>query len=121
MAKNGVEVIILDKMKWLNEIHIEQQMCHSALRNITAQYPLHLRKQTQELQECIKQPYRKFLRADFAVQIIMDCRTIPVVNFKSRLRFNQYDPIMTQEQSRLIKIKSAFSSEEIIFQHNVLG
>ena len=51
----------------------------------------------------------------------MDCRTIPAVNFKSRLEFNKYDSIMTQEQLILTKIKSAFSTEEIIFQHNVLG
>ena len=81
MAKNGVEVKILDKIKWLNERQIEEQMCHSALRNITAQYPLHSRKQRQELQECIKQPCRKFFREDFVVQIIMDCRAIPAVNF----------------------------------------
>ena len=36
----------------------------------------------------------------------MACRTTPAVNFKSKLGFNQYDPILTQE---------------IIFQHNALG
>ena len=51
----------------------------------------------------------------------MDCRTTPAVNFKTRLGFNQQDPIMTMEQSILTKINSAFSTEEIIFQHNVLG
>ena len=51
----------------------------------------------------------------------MDCRTIPAVNFKTKLLFNQHDPIMTQEQSILSKIKSVFSVEEIILQHNVLS
>ena len=41
----------------------------------------------------------------------MDCRTTPAVNFKSRLGFNQHDAIMTQEQSMLTKIKSAFSTD----------
>ena len=51
----------------------------------------------------------------------MDCRTTPAVNFKSKLGFNQHDPIMTQEQSVLIKIKSVFSAESIIFQDSVLS
>ena len=51
----------------------------------------------------------------------MDCRTTPSVDFKTRLGFNQQDPIMTQEQSVLTKIKTGFSTEEISFQHCVLG
>ena len=51
----------------------------------------------------------------------MDCRTAPAVNFKTELGFNQYDPIMAQEQSVLSKIKTIFSAEEILLQHNVLG
>ena len=119
--KNGLEVINFDNKIWLNEKHIEEQLGHSALRNTASQYPSYLRKQRQELQECVKQPCGRLLREDFAVQIIMDCRTTPAVNFKTRLGFNQQDPIMTQEQSVLTKIKSAFSTEEIIFQHRVLG
>ena len=51
----------------------------------------------------------------------MDCRTTPAVSFKHKLAFNQQDPIMTQEQSILTKIRSIFESEKIIFQHCVLG
>ena len=40
----------------------------------------------------------------------MDCRTAPAVYFKIKLGFNQYDPIMTQEQSVLSKIKTIFST-----------
>ena len=29
----------------------------------------------------------------------MDCRTTPAANFKTKLAFNQHDPIMTQEKS----------------------
>ena len=36
--KNGVEVIIFDEEKWLNEKHIEKQ-----LRVVTLQYPEYLR------------------------------------------------------------------------------
>ena len=54
----------------------------------------------------------------------MDFRTTPAVNFtyfKTKLRFNQHDPIMTQEQSILSKIVILFAAEKIILQHNVLG
>ena len=51
----------------------------------------------------------------------MDCRTTSVVNFRTRLGFNQHDPIMTQEQSILSKYVTVFAVEEIILQHNVLG
>ena len=75
-----------------------------------------MRKQRQKLEECDKQPCRTFLREDFAIQIIMDCRSI-----KSKLGLNQHDPVMTQERSILIKIKSVFSADSIIFQHSVLS
>ena len=51
----------------------------------------------------------------------MDCRTIPAVNFKTRLGFNEHDVIMTQKQSILSKIVTLFSAEKINLQHNVLG
>ena len=54
----------------------------------------------------------------------MDFRTTSAVNFtyfKTKLRFNQHDPIMTQEQSILSKIVILFAAEKIILQHNVLG
>ena len=106
----------------MNEKHIEEQLRHSNLPHITGQYSLKLRKQRREVQKGGKyQPCRKFLREDFVIQIMLDCRTTPTVDFKSRLGFNQYDPIMTQEQSILIKIQKVFSAEEIIFQYCVLG
>ena len=114
-------MIISNVIKWLNETHIEKQLGHSALRIITLQYSLKLGKQRQELQDCNKQLCRKFLREDPAIQIIMDCRKIPPINSKTRLGFNQQDPIMTQEQSLLTRIRSVFSVDSIIFQHHVLG
>ena len=88
--------------------HIEEQLDYSTLRTITLQYPKHLKKQRQGLQECVKQPCRKFIIEDFAFQIIMDCRAASSINFKTRLGFNQQYPIMAQEQSVLTKIKTAF-------------
>ena len=45
----------------------------------------------------------------------------PSIDFKNELEINSQDPVMTQEQSILTKIKDSFSTEKIIFQHFVLG
>ena len=75
-AKNGVKVIVFNGIKWLNEKNIEDQLKHSILPAVTLQYSSELRKQRQELQNCGKyQSCRRFLKEDFAIQIIMDCRT----------------------------------------------
>ena len=122
MAKNDVEVIIFNEKKWLNEKHVEVRLQHSNLPHITNQYSSELKNQRQELPNCGKyQPCRKFLREDLAIQVILDCRTTPAVNFRTRLGFNQRDPIMTQEQSILTKIRSMFPNETIKFQYHVLN
>ena len=122
MGGNGVEVIIFNGKKWLNETNTKDQLKHSNLAAVTVQYSSELRKQRQELQDCGNyQLCRRFLEEDFAMQIIMNCRTTPAVNFKTKLGFNQHDPIMTQEQSILSEIGTLFAYEEITPQHNVLG
>ena len=122
MGKNDVEVINFHGKKWLNEKKIQKQLKHSNLPAVKNQYSSELKKQRQEIQGCGNhQPCRRFLEEDFAIQIIMDCRTTPAVRFKAKLGFNQQDPIMTQEQSILSKIVTLFVAEEIILQHNVLG
>ena len=122
MGKNGVEVITFNGKKWLNEKNIKEQLKHSNLEAVTLQYSSELRKQRQELQDCGNyQTCIRILEEDFAMQIIVDCRTTPTVNFKAKLRFNQHDPIMNQEQTTLSKIVISFPTEEIILQHNVLS
>ena len=121
-GKNGVEVIVLNGIKWLNETSIKDQLEHSNLAGVTLQYSSELRKQRQELQDCGKyQPCRRILKEEFAKRIIMDCRTTPAVNFKTKFGFRQHDPIMTQEHSIFPKIVTLFEAKEIILQHNVLG
>ena len=116
MAKNRVEVIIFNGKEWLNEKHIERQLKHSNLPLITRQYSSELRKQRQDLQACSKyQPFRRFLRKDFAIQIITDCRKTPAVNFKAKLGFNQQDPIMTQGQSNCQRSRQYFQPEKYFY------
>ena len=38
-GKNGVEVIAVDNVKWLNEKHLEIRSGHSNLAMITLKYP----------------------------------------------------------------------------------
>ena len=42
--KNGVEVIIFNGKKWLNEKHIKTQLEHANLPAVTLQYSSKLRK-----------------------------------------------------------------------------
>ena len=45
--KNGVEVIIFNGKKWLNETNIKDQLKHSNLAAVTLQYSSERRKQRQ--------------------------------------------------------------------------
>ena len=44
MEKNGVEVIVVDNVNWLNEKHTETKLGHSNLAMMTLKYPKHLKK-----------------------------------------------------------------------------
>ena len=50
----------------------------------------------------------------------MDCRKASAVGFRTRLGFNQHDPIMTNEQSVLTKIMNVFSNEIILLLYHIL-
>ena len=96
--KNSAEVIVFNGKKCLNKTNIKDQIKHSKLALVTLPYSSEVRKQRQELQDCGNyQPCGRIVEEDFAMQIIMDCRTTPAVNFKTKLGFNQHDPIMTQD------------------------
>ena len=111
--KNGVEVVIFEDKKWLNEKHIGTGLGHSNLAMITLKYPKYLRKERQELQNCGKyRSCRRFLKKDFGIQIIIDCSATPAVDFKRILGFKHCDPIMTQEQSVLTKLDFFFKTED---------
>ena len=107
--RNCVEVIVFNDKKWLNQTNIKDQLKDSNLAAITLKY----RKQRQELENCGKyQPCRIFLKESLAMHIIMDYRTTPAVNFRTKLGFRQHDLIMTQEEeSVLTKIMTVFAAE----------
>ena len=43
------------------------------------------------------------------------------IEFRTKLRFNQHDLIMTKEQPVLTKIITVFCSKKIFLQHSVLS
>ena len=112
---NGIEVIIVNNVKSLNEKHLEIRLGHSNLSMLTLKYADCFKKQRCELTDSKYQPCRRFIREDLAIHLIMDTRNISSIDFKNKLRFNIQDPIMTQEQSILTKLKDSPSTEKIIF------
>ena len=77
LENNGIEVIV-DSVNalWLNEKNIEEKLDHKNLPVITNKYDKIYKKLKYELvNKPIKQLNIRFLRADLALKIIMDCRT----------------------------------------------
>ena len=89
LENNDIEVIV-DSVKalWLNEKNIDDKLGHKNLPVVTNKYNKIYKKRRYELvDKPIKQPYRRFLRIDLALEIIMDCRTDKSCNLKRNLRF----------------------------------
>ena len=123
LENNDIEVIV-DGVNtlWLNEKHIEEQLGHKNLSAITSKYDKIYKKHRYELvDEPIKQPYRRFLRIDLALKIIMDCRTDKSCNLKRNLGFTLHDVINTKEQTVINSIKDAFEGEDMQTQYTVIG
>ena len=77
LENNGIEVIV-DSVNalWLNEKNIEEKLDHKNLPVITNKYDKIYKKLKYELvNKPIKQLNIRFLCADLALKIIMDCRT----------------------------------------------
>ena len=66
-----------------------------------------------------KQPNRRFLRSDLALEVIMDCRTDESCNLKKNLGFTLHDVINTKEQTVINSIKDAFEGENMQTQYSV--
>ena len=82
---NDIETIIdsIGKL-WLNEKHTEEKLGHKNLPAITNKYDQLYKKHRYKLvNEPKYQPNRRFLCGDFALRIIMDCRTDESCNLKS--------------------------------------
>ena len=79
---NGIEVIIYNLNNlWLNERHVETQLRLTNLPVLTNSYIKkyngykEYKKQRSELNISTKQPNRRFIRAELALKVIINCRT----------------------------------------------
>ena len=113
--KNDIEKIVdNDGILWFDEKHIEEGLGHKNLQEITIKYHSDHRKHRYELvEEPKKQCNRIFIDEKLAIKVIMDCRKTPAHKFRTRLRFKQYDVILTKEQSELTKLMCSFAGKNM--------
>ena len=100
----------------------KKKLGHNNLPVITNKYdPIYKKHRYELVDNPKKQPDRRFLRSNFALKVIMDCRTDESCNFKRNLGFRLHDVINTKEQTVLKSIKDAFEGEDMQTQYSVLG
>ena len=124
--ENSSVEVITDNLNnlWLNERHVETQLGLTNLPALTSKYIKkhngykEYKKQRSELNESSNQPNRRFIHADLALKIIMNCRTDESYNLKRNLGFTLHDVINTKEQSVIYSIKDVFEGQDI--QNNIV-
>ena len=106
----GVEVIKYNDKKWINEKHLEAALGYKNLvSSKTLYYSNKFKKRRYELQDCEDfQPCRKFITEELAIHLIIDIKTAKAAELKTKLGFNQNDPIMSKKESMGLGIKKNF-------------
>ena len=117
--ENNVIEVMTDKFGklWLNEKHVQEQLGHKNVVALTNKYQKKYKKHRSESNESTKQPNRRFIQNDLALNVIMDCRTDESRN----LGFTLHDVINTKEKTVLNSIKDAFEGENMQSQYTVLN
>ena len=106
-------------VKW-KEYRIK--LCHKGLPVVTNKYDKIYNKIRFELvDKPIKQPNRRFLHINLALEIIMDCTTDKSCSLKKNLGSKLHDVINTKEQTIINLIKASLEGENIQTQYSVLG
>ena len=94
---NGVEAIKYDGKKWINEKHLETALCYKNSASNKNQFYSDELKKICEIRDCEDfQPCRKLIAKELAVHLIIDIKTVKAVELKTKLGFNQVDPIMSK-------------------------
>ena len=82
------------------------------MKVITVKYLSGHRKHIYEVVDVPKEhPNRFFIDKELANKVIIDFRTTAAHKCTTRLRFKQYDVILTKEQPVLINTKNSFAGE----------
>ena len=67
------------------------------------------KKRRHELQDCEDfQPCRNFIAEKLAVHLIIDIKTVKAAELKTKLGFNQVDPIMSKQESISLRLRKTF-------------
>ena len=109
-SKIGAEAIKYNDKKWMNEKNLETALGYKNLvSNKTRYYFDKFKKRRHKLQDCEDfQPCRKFIAEELAVHLIIDIKTVKAAELKTKLGFNQVDPIMSKQESIGLRLKKNF-------------
>ena len=93
--------------KWKN---LEKALGYKNLvGNKTQYYSDKFKKKRHEIQDCEDfQPCRKFIVEELAVHLILDIKTVKAAELKTKLGYNQIDPIMSKQESMGLRLKRLF-------------
>ena len=99
----------------INERNLETAVgCNNLAGNKTRYYSNEFRKKRDKIQDCKDfQPCRKFIVEELAIQLIVETKRVKAAELKTKLGFNQINPIMSKEGSVGLRLKKAFSGEKI--------
>ena len=109
-----VEVIKYNGKKWINGKNLETALgCKNLVGNKTQYYSEEFKKRRYETQDCEDfQSCRKFIAEELAVHFIIDTKTVKAAELKTKLGFNQIDPIMSKQESIGLRLKKLFQVEK---------
>ena len=80
----------MDKWKELGN----SSCCKNLASNKTRYYSNKFRKGRDEIQDCEDfQPCRKFIMEELAIPLIIDIKTVKAAELKTKVGFNQADPL----------------------------
>ena len=105
-----VEVIKYNDKKRINEKNLETALgCKNLVGNKTRYYSDEFTKRRDEVQDCEDfQPCRKFITEELAIHLIIETKTVKAAELKTKLGFNQIDPIMSKQESIGLRLKKHF-------------
>ena len=110
MIGNGLEVIMYNGKKWINQTQLGKNLGLENIAGKTQYYSSKYKRQRHEIQDWDDyQLCRILLDKELAVTIMLDTHRIAkAVEFRAKFGIKQYDPIMRKQQSIGSKIKKSF-------------
>ena len=110
----GVKVIKYNDKKWINEKNLDIALgCKNLASNKTQYYSDEVKKRRYEIQDCEDfQPCREFIAEELAVHLIIDTKTVKAAELKTKLSFNQVDPIIFKQESIGLRLEKNFQGKK---------